>query len=125
MSDSPIPSESPGRVGAQIVDSSLELIRAEIGLLWSRAIRLGARGAVAVGISWAAMTLTQIALLMLVLSPLIAAAFSTWAALASVLPILFVTVLAWILTLRSWRLLLDKKREPAKAGGTTRSDDLG
>jgi hypothetical protein len=65
----------------------------------------------ALALSWLAMTFTQLALLMLALSPLIAASFGVATVLASIAPAPLLALIAWIACVRSWRSLLQTERE--------------
>jgi hypothetical protein len=95
----------PPHPSAQILDSAAALARAEVKLLWSHARRLGGRVAVALGLTWLAMTLTQLSLLLLALSPLIAASYGAVHLAASLAPALLLSALAWGLSIKRWLAL--------------------
>lgn len=86
----------------QILDSAAALARAEVKLLWSHARQLGGRVAMALGLTWLAMTLTQLSLLLLALSPLIAKSYGAAHLAASLGPALLLSALAWGLCIKRW-----------------------
>ena len=105
-------SEPPGHPSAQILDSAAALARAEVKLLWSHARRLGGRVAIALGFTWLAMMLTELALLLLLLSPLIAASYGGPRLAASLAPALLMAAIAWSLCIKRWLGLAEGTSEP-------------
>jgi hypothetical protein len=95
----PSPAQHPS---AQILASAAELARAEVRLLWSHARQVGARAALALSLTWFAMLLTQIALLMLAASPIIFAAYGSTVLVASVAPALVLSAIAWSVSVKKW-----------------------
>jgi hypothetical protein len=95
-------SESSTHPSAQILDSAAALVRAEAKLLWFHAQKLGKRLGVALGLTWLAMMLTQIALFLLALSPVIAAAYGAAILAASVAPSVVLAAIAWGVCAKSW-----------------------
>ena len=87
---------------AQILASAAELARAEVRLLWFHARRVGARAAVALSLTWFAMLLTQIALLLLAASPIIFAAYGGTVLLASIVPAPVFAAIAWSVSVKKW-----------------------
>ena len=87
---------------AQILASAAELARAEVRLLWSHAKRVGARAAVALSLTWFAMLLTQITLLMLAASPIIFAAYGSTILVLSIVPALVFSAVAWSVSVKKW-----------------------
>lgn len=111
--------ESPAHASMQVLESAVALARAELKLLQSHVLshvyRLGGRAAVAVGLSWLAMCLTQLALLMLAVSPIVAASFGLPTLIASIAPAILLAAIAWFACIRSWRGLFEPKREPPRS----------
>lgn len=97
----------PPHPSAQILDSAAALARAEVKLLWSHARRLGGRVGVALGLTWLAMTLTQLSLLILAVSPLIVASYGVTHLAASLAPALLLSALAWGFCIKRWLGLND------------------
>jgi hypothetical protein len=113
---------------AQILDSAAALARAELKLLWFHAQKLGTRVALAVGLTWIAMTLTQVALLVLALSPVIATSYGGAVLAASLAPVVLLAVIAWSLTLKRWLALTDRassEKTPAATSLELSSGELG
>ena len=94
------PSEHPSP--AQILDSAAALARAEVKLLWSHARRLGERAAVAIALTWVAMMLTQIAVLLLAISPVIAKAYGGVTLAVTVAPAALLAAITWAVCAKTW-----------------------
>lgn len=102
------------QVSAKIAENVLSLVRDELEVWSARFRRLGIGAATAIGLTWIAMSLTQIALLVLAMSPLFAATFKAHTVAACALPVTLLAILAWAMTVRSWGLLLDEKQRPSR-----------
>ena len=107
---------------SQVVDSAVALIRAEFRLLWSHVRRVGGRTAVAIGLTWVSMSLTHIALLVLLAAPLLVAKFSEMTFFATVVPATLLAVVTWIMCIRSWRRVFEDKWEQQKPPASTALD---
>ena len=125
---------SPGLNGpanhpsAQILESAAALARAELKLLWFHAQKLGGRVALALGLTWIAMMLTQIALLVLALSPIIATAYGGAVLAASAVPSVLLAAIAWSLSIKRWLGLAersDAEKTPAETSLELASGELG
>ena len=113
---------------AQILDSAAALARAEMKLLWFHAQKLGARIAVALGLTWIAMMLTQIALLVLALSPIIATSYGGAVLAASAAPAVLLAVIAWSLSIKRWLGLTERsnaEKAPTATALELSSGELG
>lgn len=107
------------QVSAQIAENTLALVREELDARCARMRRLGIGAATAMGLTWIAMSLTQIALLVLAMSPLFAATFQAHTVAACALPVTLLAILAWTMTVRSWGILLDDKQRPSVSPAPT------
>lgn len=120
--------ETASHPSAQILESAAALARAEVKLLWFHAQKLGGRIAVALGLTWLAMMLTQIALLVLALSPVIATTYSGAVLAASVAPAVLLSVLAWSLSAKRWLSLTERsnaEKTPTATSLELSSGELG
>jgi hypothetical protein len=104
--------EPPAHPSAQILDSAAALARAEVKLLWFHARRLGGRLGIALGLTWLAMMLTQLGVLMLLLSPLIVASYGGVMLAASLAPALLLAAIAWAVCIKKWLGLSEGTGEP-------------
>jgi hypothetical protein len=94
------------------LDSAAALVRAEVKLLWFHAQKLGVRVGVALGLTWLAMMLTQIALLVLALSPIILASYGAPVLVATTAPSVVLAVIAWSLCTKRWIGLTERSSTP-------------
>ncbi len=104
----------PNHSSAQVVDSVVALVRAELRLLWFRARRVGGRTAVAIGLTWVSMSLTHIALFVLIVLPILSATYSELTIAATIVPATLLSVITWIMSIRSWRKVFEDKGEDPK-----------
>jgi len=107
---------------AQVVDSAVALVRAELRLVWSHVRRVGSRTAVAIGLTWVSMSLTHIALFVLLVLPLLAATYNIILILAAVVPATLLATMTRLLCIRSWRRVFERKWEQPKTPASTALD---
>lgn len=101
--------EPTTNIASQVIDSAVELLRAEVTLLWSRIRSAGSRSLIAASLTLIAMNLTPVALLILALSPVLGALVPGGLVLASAVPITVLAVLAWIFSIKRWRDVFQSK----------------
>jgi len=121
-------SEPGNHPSAQILESAAALARAELKLLWFHAQKLGARIALALGLTWIAMMLTQVALLVLALSPVIATSYGGAVLAASAVPTVLLAAIAWSLAIKRWLGLAERsnaEKTPAETSLEFPSGELG
>jgi len=114
--------ELPSNVVSQVVESAVALVRAELNLFWLRILSAGNRSIVAAGLTIIAMNLTPIAVLILALSPVLAAHAPGGLVLASVAPVTVLAVLAWIFSIKSWHNVFQNKPQRTRVGNGARFD---
>lgn len=101
--------EDPARASARVLESAIALGRAELKLVASQALvrarLLGTRAAKAIALTWLAMTLVQITLALLVITPFMVS-LRSWAAVLTLLgPAVVLASIAGVASLRQWQQL--------------------
>lgn len=111
--DGPLIEKDPRQATTQVVEGALELVRAEVRLLRSYAKGVARQAGLSIALGWVAVTLSHVALVLIVLAPILFSVRPWPLVVLSILSCLTLAAVAGgaaLFSLRSVRRVLEPKK---------------